>query len=234
MHKYLIVGSSSSVGQAVSTQLRALGAQVIGVSRSIDSAEQPMIICDLSEPKQIDSAIDEAVFRFGRFDSIIFCQRFRPTKKVGGRAWENEMNINAIPLSAFLSRHSSLFKKQGLRSVVVVSSLSSVNPTSLAPLEYQASKASLESIARYYARVLGPQGIRVNIVCPYFFEKSKHKEGTPSKRKVHFAKSTALRRSCKVREIASPVIFLSSEGSSFITGTALMIDGGASLMVYPK
>lgn len=234
MHNYLIIGSNSSIGRAVSTQLRGLGEQVVGVSRSTGPAEQPTISCDFRKPEQVDLAIDEAVLRFGRFDSIIFCQRFRPTKKVRGHAWEDEINVNAIPLSAFLSRHSSLFKKKGLRSVVVISSLSSVNPTLLAPLEYQSSKALLESIARYYARALGPQGIRVNIVCPYFIEKSKHRVGTSSKVNAQFAKSTVLRRSCEAKEIAAPVIFLSSEGSSFITGIALTIDGGASLMVYPK
>ena len=97
---------------------------------------------------------------------------------------------------------------------------------------YAASKAGLIGLTQALAAELGPQGMRVNAILPgrnrYAMQLAKpralRRKCRPSSKSRH-----ALKRIAKPEEIAQSVLYLASDASSFITGAAMLVDGGASI-----
>jgi NAD(P)-dependent dehydrogenase (short-subunit alcohol dehydrogenase family) len=235
MANYLIVGSSSSIGSKLIEYLSHQKSNVVALSQRQYNLAVPSFSCDLRDEKSIIRTISEITEVHGRFDSIVFCPRYRNYGELDNYVLKDELNVNAFSLSIFLTAHETLFKSDGYRSVVAVSSLSSKFPSLKTPLEYQTSKAALDTICRYYARKLGPLGIRVNIISPFFFSKESPQEDIAKDPEWldFMANQIPLRRVCNLDEVVLPIIFLSSPASSYISGVNLTIDGGSSIVVYP-
>ena len=93
---------------------------------------------------------------------------------------------------------------------------------------YAASKAGLIGLTKALAAEFGPQGIRVNAVLPGGTATDMAPTGDPEAR-AFVENLHALKRMAEPEEIARPVLHLASEAASFITGTALLVDGGVSI-----
>ena len=83
------------------------------------------------------------------------------------------------------------------------------------------------SLAKASALDLGPFGITVNCICPGPFLTDMPMSLLNDAEKKEFSDITALKRWGQTREIAGPAIFLSSEAGSYVTGEAMLVDGGA-------
>jgi NAD(P)-dependent dehydrogenase (short-subunit alcohol dehydrogenase family) len=90
---------------------------------------------------------------------------------------------------------------------------------------YSASKAAIRSFARGWTADLKARGIRVNVISPGPIDTAVF-EGAPPEMKAQFASMVPMGRMGKAEEIAKAALFLSSDDSSFITGTELSVDGG--------
>lgn len=89
------------------------------------------------------------------------------------------------------------------------------------PAAYTAIKGGILMYSRYLASYYGKHNVRVNVVCPGGIYNNQSKEFTDK-----YNARTLLKRMGKPEEIASAVVFLASEGASYITGAALLVDGG--------
>jgi NAD(P)-dependent dehydrogenase (short-subunit alcohol dehydrogenase family) len=98
-------------------------------------------------------------------------------------------------------------------------------PMTTNPIDYGASKAAVIQLTRYLAVHYGPAGLRFNCIAPGPFP-------NPAVQSTHpefvgrIAEKTALRRIGTNAEIVAPVLFLLSDGASFVTGHNLVVDGG--------
>jgi NAD(P)-dependent dehydrogenase (short-subunit alcohol dehydrogenase family) len=90
---------------------------------------------------------------------------------------------------------------------------------------YSASKAALRSFARTWAAELAPRGIRVNVIIPGPIDTAQF-DGTPEEAKNGYAAVIPLGRLGRPEEIGKAVLFLASSDASFVTGTAMYVDGG--------
>jgi 3-oxoacyl-[acyl-carrier protein] reductase len=90
---------------------------------------------------------------------------------------------------------------------------------------YSAAKAGMDSFGRSLARELGPLGIRVNSVVPGFFDSDMTAE-VSSENRDRIARRTPLGRLGDTGDVLSTILFLISPGASFVTGQALIVDGG--------
>ena len=101
-------------------------------------------------------------------------------------------------------------------------------------LAYHASKAALAQLVRYYAVKLGPAGIRVNCICPATVDTPSLRERInsapdPKKAEDDFLGRQPMGRLGRPMEIAALALYLASEGSGYMTGQTLVIDGGMKL-----
>jgi NAD(P)-dependent dehydrogenase (short-subunit alcohol dehydrogenase family) len=98
-------------------------------------------------------------------------------------------------------------------------------PGQMSPPHYGAAKAALLQLTRHLASELGPEGIRVNAICPGPFPRPEVIARDPAFGERLKAR-TMLRRTGEASEIAGPVLFLAAPASSFVTGAVLVADGG--------
>jgi 3-oxoacyl-[acyl-carrier protein] reductase len=91
---------------------------------------------------------------------------------------------------------------------------------------YAASKGAVMTLTRNWAKELGPQGIRVNAVCPGMIATKFHDDFTKDQVRVNVAAATPLRREGRADEVADLVAYLASDEASFLTGNNVDINGG--------
>lgn len=89
------------------------------------------------------------------------------------------------------------------------------------PVAYSAIKGGIVNLSRYFATLYGPYNIRVNTICPGGILNNQNPEFVKN-----YSTLTPLKRMGNPEEIAMPVIFLASDGASYITGQTIMVDGG--------
>jgi len=102
---------------------------------------------------------------------------------------------------------------------------------------YCAAKGGVMNLTRVAALTYGPQGIRANCICPGdvntpMVEDYFNKAANPEQLRQEVSSKYALRRIAAPKEIAQAAMFLASDASSFITGSALVVDGGLTVKCY--
>lgn len=224
---FVIVGGSRGLGRAFSAAMVAEGHAVSVLARSQGDVNGVVYHeCDL-DGHDADSALDAVCRAGGAIDALACFQRYRGTED----EWAGEFRTTVTATKALIEGCSGRFASQGLRSIVVVSSVNAMFISAALPPGYHVAKAALCHIARYYACALGPHGIRVNAVCPSTFVKPETERHYADRPDVvaRLAAAAPLGRMATYRDVNDAVGFLLGERASFITGQTLVVDGGISL-----
>lgn len=178
--------------------------------------------CDITKTDEMKSALDEACRMHGRIDGLVFFQRYRGD----GDPWHGEIAVQLTGIRDVMAT----MRFCPPASIVFVSSATAACITRKMSDGYHVAKAALVQFARYYAVQLGGYGVRVNCVCPGSFIKPENKgyyEFFVDERK-RLASASPLGRMGTAEEVANAILWLLSDKSSFVTGTALVVDGGVS------
>jgi NAD(P)-dependent dehydrogenase (short-subunit alcohol dehydrogenase family) len=196
----LIIGATGGIGREVTEFLATRGDEVVPLGRHRTGQIYPDSI-----------------------DYLIFLQRSREHEN----KWEHEFPISLTLTKDIVETMAPRFNGPD-RAVVITSSVAARlvhNGMGEAGLGYHMAKAALEQMARYWAVMLGPQGIRVNCVAPG----TVFKGGPEWPNKDFYRRVTPLRRLGDAKEVASVIGFLCSSAASFVTGQTITVDGGVSL-----
>lgn len=226
----LIVGGTRGLGLEIAKTLASENHLVSVIGRRAIAGKISNVLVwqsDLSDRKNTEKTLDDILKTAGSLNHIIFCQRFRGT----GDDWSEELNVSLTVTKNIIEKMKDKFEKGKNNSIVAVSSIIAKFIGVEQPLSYHVAKAGLESLIRYYAATLGPQGIRVNSVSPGTFikEESRRFYESDSKLQELYKKITPLGRMNTAKDIANVVSFLVSEKSAFVTGINIVVDGGISL-----
>ena len=235
----LVTGASRGIGRATALLFAQEGAKVVvNYSKSRDEAEAVVgaikkvgtdafsFQCDVSDEKQVQAMIAEAVERYGGIDvlvnnaGIVFDAPFAARTV---EQWRRTLEVNLI--GTFLcSKYAAPHLSARKGSIVNVSSTSGwydFNPTSI---DYDSAKAGIIALTKNLAKEFAPS-IRVNAVAPGWVDTDMNKD-LPADYIKSELERFYLKRFAKPEEIASAILFLASEDASYITGTALVVDGG--------
>jgi NAD(P)-dependent dehydrogenase (short-subunit alcohol dehydrogenase family) len=142
--------------------------------------------------------------------------------------WETTLGVNLHALRRLLAAAMPDLRRGVGKSIVNVASTAAIRGMD-SPLDaYQVSKAAVVSLTQSLALQLGPQGIRVNTVCPgaVLTPMIEPLYETNPARRTNMEQRTPLRRLGRPEDIANAIAFLLSEQASFITATDLVVDGG--------
>jgi NAD(P)-dependent dehydrogenase (short-subunit alcohol dehydrogenase family) len=140
--------------------------------------------------------------------------------------WEKTMRLNVdsiVHLSQAVGRH---MLERGSGSVVNVASVAGLTATPTLAA-YGASKAAVISLTKTLALEWGPQGVRVNALCPGWTKTDLNRDlWSDEALATMMVSTTGLKRWADAEEMVGPTVFLASDASSYVTGQALVVDGG--------
>jgi NAD(P)-dependent dehydrogenase (short-subunit alcohol dehydrogenase family) len=242
----IVAGASSGIGRAAAKLFAAEGASVVVGARREPLLSQLVaeieaaggaacaLAGDVADERYASDLVSLALRRFGGLDAALnnagTLGRLGALDTIGLADWRHTLDVNLT--SAFLAAKHQLpaMLARGGGSLIFTSSF--VGHTAAFPgmSAYAASKAGLVGLTQVLAAEFGPRGIRVNALLPGATDTEMGREyaNTPEIRAA-IASLYALKRMASPEEIARAALFLASDASSFVTGTALLADGGVSI-----
>lgn len=229
----VVTGGASGIGAATAKRLAEEGARVVILDAN-PPAEPPFenatsLLVDVRSEAEVQSAMEEVARRFGCVDSLINNAGIAIRKPVGEAdeaSWTDVVDVNLK--GAFLcSKHALRFMPR-FGSIVHMSSVVGITGVRERGA-YSAAKGALVALARNMAMDYAERGIRVNCICPGFV-RTPFIQGLISEpeREKKLTSMHPLGRLGEPEDIANAVLFLVSDESSWITGHALVVDGGFS------
>ena len=247
----IVTGGASGIGASIARKLSAEGASVLVADLDLPTAERTVaeirgaggvaeaLRTDVGRGDDLREMVDRAVRHWGRLDILvnnafsIFSEGDGSAEDVLEETWDRWMAV--IAKSVFLGCKHALpeMRKLGRGSVVNISSVHGLLGAER-KLVYETAKGAVLQATRQLACDYGPHGIRVNAVCPgnivtpAVYE--RYWRSDPEGRKL-FEDQVPLRRDGRPEDIADAVTFLCSDEASFITGHALVVDGGMTIQV---
>jgi NAD(P)-dependent dehydrogenase (short-subunit alcohol dehydrogenase family) len=233
------------IGEATARELATQGATVaiFDVNREAGSKTATEIAkngsfcdffqCDVSQAADVSKAIEDVVARHGAIDILISnagIQDYGDVVDTSEEAWDHLMGINlkgCFLLSKFAVPH---MLNRGNAAIVIVGSVQSMTAVANS-VAYVTAKHGLLGLARAMALDYAQKGIRVNCVCPGAIDTPMLRWAVsldPNPERVLRAcdRMHAMGRMGKPGEVARAIVFLASPSASFITGAALLVDGG--------
>jgi NAD(P)-dependent dehydrogenase (short-subunit alcohol dehydrogenase family) len=218
-NRLVVSGRHEEVGQALATELRALG------------AEAEFVRADVRHEDDMRNLVDQTVARFGRLDAAVNCAgtEGKPGPVTEQTADSYAATFDTNVLGTLLSMKHELRVMQAQCSGAIVN-ISSTNGHAGAPgaSVYAASKHPVEGLTKSAALEVAGSGVRINAVAPGPTETGMLNRLTGNaERKAGLVSAVPLRRVAQPDEIANAILFLCSE-ASFTTGQVLPVDGGKS------
>lgn len=238
----MVTGAGGGIGRATAVSCARMGATVIvtdindatltetfEILNGESQMNHQMFVADLT----IQSELDNLVRETSALDGLV-CNA--GISKVLPVQFLNEKDMNRlVSINAFAPMYltQKLYKNKKIRkggSVVFTESISGVKMVSMGGVMYAVSKNALDAFMRNAALEFAVRNIRVNSVNPSRVNTNLIKNGPYSEEEVTKDIQTyPLKRYAEPEEIANAIIFLLSDASSYVTGHALIIDGGKTL-----
>ena len=235
----MIIGASSGIGRATAIQCSRLGASLTICGRNETALEDSIahlegtghsyFATDLSNPSNI-SALAEKI---QPLNGMVFCAGKGLSLPFSFSTKEKFDDIFSINLFSPIELTRSLLRKKKLvhgASIVFVSSVGGNTVFSNGASVYGISKAALTAAMKYCAKEFAPKKIRVNCVNPGMTNtRFIHRGEITEEQLAADEKKYPLQRYGEPEDIAYGIVYLLSDASSWVTGHALVIDGGISI-----
>jgi NAD(P)-dependent dehydrogenase (short-subunit alcohol dehydrogenase family) len=234
----LVTGAGRGIGRAIAEGLAAAGAEVTLCARSQPEIEfacteiaarglkASPLVCDVTDIASFRKQI-EAQEPFDIFVNNAGTNRPKPLAEVTEEDYDTVFDLNVKAAIFAAQAVTSVMTANGIRGSVINMSSQMGHVGAANRTLYCGSKWALEGFTKALAVELGPHGIRVNTICPTFIETpmtAAYFENEEFRRKT--LEKIKLGRLGRPSDVVGAAIFLASEASSLMTGSALMLDGG--------
>ncbi len=238
-------GVGAGIGAAIADVFAASGATVVGLERDADGLTQTAtritnaggtfhpIRTDVSSEEEVAAAFRETVGKFSTIDVLVNnvgLEFYREFVDVAVADFDRQIAVNLRSVFLCCAQVVPLMIRQKRGCIVNTASVQAFATTGqTAP--YAAAKAGVLGMTRDMARDLGPYNIRVNGICPGciatpMMDRGLGRSSDPNRAREEMRLAIPLRRLGEPCEIANVVLFLASDLASYVSGVALIADGG--------
>jgi len=243
-HVAVVTGAGSGIGRACALAFSREGAKVVVADIAVENGEETVrqiiaaqgeaifILCDVAKAVDVNALMAITLKTYGRLDYACNNAGIGGPSMASGdyreEDWRAVIDVNLTGAWLCMKYELPIMLKQGKGVIVNMASILGIVGFAAAPA-YVAAKHGLIGLTQAAALEYATQNIRINAVCPGFiYTPLLEKAGMQNGSELHTAISNLhpMKRMGTSKEIAEAVIWLCSDSASFITGHALMVDGG--------
>jgi NAD(P)-dependent dehydrogenase (short-subunit alcohol dehydrogenase family) len=244
----LVTGGSRGLGLQMAEALGEMGARVAITARRQNELDEAVahlrqagidasaFVCDMAKPEAIAPVAGEVLKKFGAVDILVNnagATWGAPAEDHPFDAWQKvvSVNLNGMFLITQAIGKSSMIPRRYGRIInnASVAGLTATDPHIMRGIAYHSTKGGVINFTRALAAEWGEHGITVNAICPGFFP-SKMSRGVLDKAGQFIIDHTPTRRLGNEEDLKGLAVLLASEASRHITGQAIAVDGGASVI----
>lgn len=252
----IITGGAGGIGAATGRLFCEEGARVVLVDQDpaamaavcaeirsqVSDAQLHEVIADVGVEESAANIVAATKDRFGRIDVLVNnagIRAYEPLAEAKRETWERIVAVNLLSYAYLCREALPALRAAGRGSIVNVSSMHAFLPRA-GMGQYDVTKAGIVSMTRTLAFEEAQYGVRANAVCPGatltpFHRRRFAREGLAQAQiDAIAARSCVLRRWAAPREIAYPILWLASDEASYVTGAAIMADGGGLMSWTPR
>jgi len=241
--RVVVTGASSGIGRAIAETLGAAGAHVVLAGRTRDAMDASraridaaggrgtVVVLDVRDVSAVQGLVDRAVRDTGRLDVMVNNAGLAepaPLDEISLESWNRVIAVTLTSTFLGMKHCLPIMRAQGKGVIVNTASISGT-AADYGLSSYNAAKAGVINLTRSAAIENARHNIRVNCVCPGFIDTRATqilgRDRADELRRV-YAEAHPIGRVGQADEIASTVLFLASDEASFITGAAIVADGG--------
>jgi NAD(P)-dependent dehydrogenase (short-subunit alcohol dehydrogenase family) len=245
----IITGSSRGIGKAIAEALAEQGAHVVISSRNQDACDPVAadlnalygegraiaVAASISSKQALQNLVDQTIAAFGRID-ILVCNAasnpyYGPMAGISDDQFRKILDNNVIANHWLINMVAPAMLEREEGSIIIISSVGGLTGSSTIGA-YNISKAADFQLARNLAAEFGPKGVRINCIAPGLIRTDFARalwENPDTLKAV--TRHTPMRRIGEPHEIAGAAVFLASPASTFMTGQAIVVDGGSTIGV---
>jgi NAD(P)-dependent dehydrogenase (short-subunit alcohol dehydrogenase family) len=237
----VVTGALGSLGPTWRAALEEAGAVVVGIDLEEGDG---LLRADVTDREQLDDARRRCEREHGTASILVNSAGIDQPPGTDARTYRVEdvplddfrrtVDVNLAGTFNAIQVFGAAMRDAGGGSIVNIGSLYAsvapepafyehldVSPPFLKPAAYGASKAGVVNLTRYFARLWGPQGVRVNALSPGGVRGAQDDEFVR-----RYAARVALGRMAEPEDLRAPLVFLASDASCYVTGQELRVDGG--------
>lgn len=233
----LVCGAASGIGLAVAQRFTQEGAVVVACGWPVPPLPDAQT-CDVTDDAQVRQLVAAVLQQHGRIDVLVNAAGVIATDDaatIDDAAWSRQHEVNLAGTMRTMRAVLPAMVVRGSGAIVNIASVAAFNAGAGAA-SYAASKAGVVALTRSAAQAYGGQGIRVNALCPGWVatpmaereiqELALTLNISVSEAHERTVARVALQRMARPEEMAAVCLFLASDEASFVTGAALVADGG--------
>ena len=245
-----VTGGASGIGEATVRRFIAEGADVAFADKDRErgqklaqeltgqGAKVLFVEADVGQEAAALGFIGKAVAHFGRLDILVNnagIRMYQTVVEASAESWDTLLAVNLKSYAYCAKAAIPAMRRQGGGAIVNVASIRSIQAGGNT-IQYDTAKAAVAGLTRGLAMDHGPEGIRVNAVCPGHIFTPFHARRIAAEGKTienyneNAAKRTMLKRPGTADEVASCILFLASDDAAYVTGAHLFVDGGLTAM----